>query len=165
MGKHTTMKDYCSHKRRDLYRGTGEVQVPSLAAPRSPKPPKLLHSWEHHPALGARMVPPPSEEPQRGEVCRGKAYVLVSFASFCMISKIILQAAEQPSGVEWMLMAFSAAPAFSFRCTSILQAGDGCWGGRAVLWLPGCSAPPDPVSCLELTLSCKVICTQGRDRS
>lgn len=60
---------------------------------------------------------------------RGKPYVLVSFASFCMISKIILQAAEQPSGVEWMLIAFSAAPAFSFRCTSILQAQDQCWGG------------------------------------
>lgn len=59
----------------------------------------------------------------------GEPYVLVSFASFCMISKIILQAAEQPSGVEWMLMAFSAAPAFSFRCTSILQARDGRWGG------------------------------------
>jgi len=53
---------------------------------------------------------------------RGKPYVFVSFASFCMISKIILQAAEQPSGVEWMLIAFSAAPAFSLRCTSILQA-------------------------------------------
>lgn len=60
---------------------------------------------------------------------RGKPYVLVSFASFCMISRIILQAAEQPSGVEWMLMAFSAAPAFSFRCTSILEAQDGSWGG------------------------------------
>lgn len=49
-----------------------------------------------------------------------KSYVLVSFASLCMISKIILQAEEQPSGVEWTLMAFSAAPAFSFLCTSIL---------------------------------------------
>lgn len=50
-----------------------------------------------------------------------KPYVLVSLASLCMISKIILQAEEQPSGVEWTLMAFSAAPAFSFLCTSILR--------------------------------------------
>lgn len=42
-------------------------------------------------------------------------YVLVSLASWCMISRIILQAAEQPSGVEWMLIGFSAAPAFSLR--------------------------------------------------
>lgn len=47
-------------------------------------------------------------------------YVLVSLASLCIISRIILQAEEQPSGVEWTLMAFSAAPAFSFLCTSIL---------------------------------------------
>lgn len=50
-----------------------------------------------------------------------KPYVLVSFASLCIISKIILQAEEQPSGVECTLMAFSAAPAFSFLCTSILR--------------------------------------------
>ena len=49
------------------------------------------------------------------------SYVLVSFASLCIISKIILQAEEQPSGVECTLMAFSAAPAFSFLCTSILR--------------------------------------------
>lgn len=48
-------------------------------------------------------------------------YVLVSFASLCIISKIILHAEEQPSGVECTLMAFSAAPAFSFLCTSILR--------------------------------------------
>lgn len=53
-----------------------------------------------------------------------KPYVLVSFASLCIISKIILQAEEQPSGVECTLMAFSAAPAFSFLCTSILRTRD-----------------------------------------
>lgn len=50
-----------------------------------------------------------------------QTYVLVSLASCCMTSRIIRQAAEQPSGVEWMLMDFSAAPAFSLRCTSILK--------------------------------------------
>lgn len=48
-------------------------------------------------------------------------YVLVSLASWCIMSRIMRQAAEQPSGVEWMLMGFSAAPAFSLRWTSILQ--------------------------------------------
>ncbi len=50
-----------------------------------------------------------------------ETYVLVSLASWCMSSRIMRQAAEQPSGVEWMLIGFSAAPAFSLRCTSILQ--------------------------------------------
>lgn len=52
----------------------------------------------------------------------GKAstHALVSLASFCMISMIMRQAAEQPSGVEWMVMGFSAAPAFSFRWMSTL---------------------------------------------
>lgn len=44
-----------------------------------------------------------------------QTHALVSLASFCMISMIMRQAAEQPSGVEWMVMGFSAAPAFSFR--------------------------------------------------
>lgn len=48
---------------------------------------------------------------------------MVSLASWCMISRIMRQAAEQPSGLEWMLMGFSAAPAFSLRCTSILPSG------------------------------------------
>lgn len=50
-----------------------------------------------------------------------QTYVLVSLASCCMISRIMRQAAEHPSGLEWMLIGFSAAPAFSLRCTSILQ--------------------------------------------
>lgn len=54
-----------------------------------------------------------------------ETYVLVSFASCCMISRIMRQAAEQPSGLEWMLMGFSAAPAFSLRCTSILRSRSG----------------------------------------
>lgn len=48
---------------------------------------------------------------------------LVSIASFCMISMMVIQALEQPSGVEWMVMGFSAAPAFSFLWMSILQRG------------------------------------------
>lgn len=48
---------------------------------------------------------------------------LVSCASLCMISRIDLQAAEAPSGVERMVMGFSAAPVFSLRWTSILMAG------------------------------------------
>lgn len=40
-----------------------------------------------------------------------------------MISRIDLQAAEVPSGVERIVMDFSAAPAFSFRWTSILRVG------------------------------------------
>lgn len=71
-----------------------------------------------------------------------KPYVLVSLASLCMISKIILQAEEQPSGVEWTLMAFSAAPAFSFLCTSILRTTrtgrlvSRPWGERVFSGLP-----------------------------
>lgn len=48
-------------------------------------------------------------------------YNFVSMASFCMISMMVLQALVHPSGVEWMVMGFSAAPAFSFLCMSILQ--------------------------------------------
>lgn len=50
-----------------------------------------------------------------------QTHALVSLASFSMISMIMRQAAEQPSGVEWMVMAFSAAPAFSFRWMSTLS--------------------------------------------
>lgn len=53
-----------------------------------------------------------------------QTHVLVSLASFCMISRIIRQAAEQPSGVEWMVMGFSAAPAFSLRWMSTLRDGE-----------------------------------------
>lgn len=60
-------------------------------------------------------------------VGKREPYVLVSLASLCMISKIILQAEEHPSGVEWTLMAFSAAPAFSFLCTSILRTTSTGW--------------------------------------
>lgn len=45
---------------------------------------------------------------------------MVSVASFSMTSRIILQACEQPSGDEWMVMGFSAAPAFSLRWMSTL---------------------------------------------
>lgn len=82
--------------------GRGKLKLHRLESPN----PKFLH----HRARGRSQ-----------DGIRGNSYVLVSLASFCMMSRIILQAAEQPSGVEWMLMAFSAAPAFSFRCTSILQ--------------------------------------------
>lgn len=47
-------------------------------------------------------------------------YDLVSSASFCMISRIMRHASEHPSGVAWMVMGFSAAPAFSFRWMSTL---------------------------------------------
>lgn len=47
-------------------------------------------------------------------------YDLVSSASFCMISRIMRHASEHPSGVAWMVMGFSAAPAFSFRWISTL---------------------------------------------
>lgn len=40
-----------------------------------------------------------------------------------MISMMVLQALEQPSGVEWTVMGFSAAPAFSFLWMSILERG------------------------------------------
>lgn len=53
--------------------------------------------------------------PGRFRMGKNKTYVLVSLASWCMMSRIMRQAAEQPSGVEWMLMGFSAAPAFSLR--------------------------------------------------
>lgn len=51
--------------------------------------------------------------------------IFVSRASFCMISMMLLQAELQPSGVEWTVMGFSAAPAFSLRWMSILH---GCIG-------------------------------------
>lgn len=38
-----------------------------------------------------------------------------------MISMMVLQAFEEPSGVEWIVMGFSAAPAFSFLWMSILE--------------------------------------------
>lgn len=52
---------------------------------------------------------------RHGHIWEARTHALVSLASFCMISMIMRQAAEQPSGVEWMVMGFSAAPAFSFR--------------------------------------------------
>lgn len=56
-----------------------------------------------------------TEVRRRGKRLRAQTHALVSLASFCMISMIMRQAAEQPSGVEWMVIGFSAAPAFSFR--------------------------------------------------
>ena len=50
-------------------------------------------------------------------------YNFVSRASFCMISMMVVHALEQPSGVEWIVMGFSAAPAFSFLWMSILELG------------------------------------------
>lgn len=58
------------------------------------------------------------------EYVKEQTHILVSLASFCMISRIIRQAAEQPSGVEWMVMGFSAAPAFSLRWMSTLRDGE-----------------------------------------
>lgn len=52
---------------------------------------------------------------------RAQTHNLVSAASFCMISMMVVQALEQPSGVEWIVMGFSAAPAFSFLWMSILE--------------------------------------------
>ncbi|TNN84469.1 hypothetical protein EYF80_005169 [Liparis tanakae] len=37
------------------------------------------------------------------------------FTMMVLSGLIMRQAEEQPSGVEWMVMGFSAAPAFSFR--------------------------------------------------
>lgn len=115
------IKGYSSQKRDWVQSDRGTPR------PLAQSPPLLSKQGSHMQtgALSAGMV-----TAQQGAVdttCMhrrvgGKPYVFVSFASFCMISKIILQAAEQPSGVEWMLIAFSAAPAFSLRCTSILQA-------------------------------------------
>lgn len=49
-------------------------------------------------------------------------HIFVSIASFCMISMMFRQAELQPSGVEWTVIGFSAAPAFSLRWMSILSA-------------------------------------------
>lgn len=55
--------------------------------------------------------------------------ILVSLASFSIISWIILQACEQPSLDEWIVMAFSVAPAFSLRWISTLRQSKG-WLSR-----------------------------------
>lgn len=69
---------------------------------------RLISVWE---CLHAQL---PTRLGRLGGV-QVQTHALVSLASFCMISMIMRQAAEQPSAVEWMVMGFSAAPAFSFR--------------------------------------------------
>lgn len=53
-----------------------------------------------------------------------QTYTFVSSASFCMMSMIMRHVAEQPSGVEWMVIGFSAAPAFSLRWMSTLSGSE-----------------------------------------
>lgn len=148
---------------RIWYRGMGKAQVPLLRVPQSSKP-KLLHPWEHHPALGWYQSPVEScrwvthTQKVRGETLRlgvlrlllhdlqnhlaGSGAALwggVDADGFFCSSRVLFPVHVNPASKGWML-------------------GPGT--NSVTPWL--LHSFHVPMDLLELTLKCKVICTPGR---